>query len=77
MNLQGQTIAKIQQMPDSLLQEVNNFIDNLLIKYRINSGKWTLEVEESIDMAESDFCDLFIFAPLHLCVRLTPPHQTK
>jgi len=40
MNLQEKTIAQIQQMPPSLLQEVSDFIDFLLIKHTGNN--WEL-----------------------------------
>jgi hypothetical protein len=57
MNLQEKTIAKIQQMPDSLLEEVSNFIDSLLLKHSSNNGELSLQVVESLDLAESDFSD--------------------
>lgn len=57
MNLQEIAIAKIQQMPEDLVQEVNNFIDSLLMRHRDNNREWLLEFEESLDITESDFSD--------------------
>ncbi|TAF12569.1 MAG: DUF2281 domain-containing protein, partial [Nostocales cyanobacterium] len=36
MDLREKTIAQIQQMPDSLVQEVSDFIDRLLTQYKID-----------------------------------------
>ncbi len=41
------TIAKISQLPESLVQEVSDFIDFLLLKYN----------SELPQLAESDFSD--------------------
>ncbi|TAF10567.1 MAG: hypothetical protein EAZ77_02765 [Nostocales cyanobacterium] len=57
MNLQEKTIAQIQQMPDSLVKEVSDFIDRLLIKDKNNQVEWSGNFGESIDIAESDFYD--------------------
>lgn len=57
MNLQEKTIAKIQQMPNYLVQEINDFIDSLLMKHKNNIGECLLNIEESLDLAESDFSD--------------------
>ncbi|MHC5833134.1 MAG: DUF2281 domain-containing protein, partial [Nostoc sp.] len=40
MSLQDQTIGKIRQMPESLVQEVSDFIDFLLMKH--SSKNWEL-----------------------------------
>ncbi|MEG4283123.1 DUF2281 domain-containing protein [Microcoleus sp. A006_D1] len=47
MTLYDITISKINQLPDSLVQEVNNFIDFLLLKYN----------SELPQLTESDFSD--------------------
>jgi hypothetical protein len=57
MNLQDQTIAKIRQMPESLLQEVSDFIDFLIIKHQSNKEREWLNLSESLDIAESDFSE--------------------
>lgn len=51
------TITKIQQLPESLVQEVSDFIDFLLMKH--DKTRWQLwthftEVEE---LVETDFTD--------------------
>ncbi|TAE58771.1 MAG: DUF2281 domain-containing protein [Nostocales cyanobacterium] len=55
MDLREKTIAQIQQMPDSLVQEVSDFIDRLLTQYKIDQGELYFNFGESIDIAESDF----------------------
>jgi hypothetical protein len=47
MSVQEQTIAKIRQLPEPLLQEVNDFIDSLLMKNDL----------ESREIVELDFSD--------------------
>lgn len=61
--MHDETIAKIRQLPDFLVQEVNDFVDFLLIKHRNSSGSETLcrsaasstQFAESLEIAESDF----------------------
>ncbi|MHC5936362.1 DUF2281 domain-containing protein [Nostoc sp.] len=57
MNLQDQTIGKIRQMPESLVQEVSDFIDFLLMKHSSNNGELWLQFSESVEIVESDFSD--------------------
>jgi len=51
------TIAKIRQLPELLVQEVNDFVDFLLMKS--DSTRWQLwtQFTEALDIAESDFPD--------------------
>jgi hypothetical protein len=51
------TIAKIKQLPESLAQEVNDFVDFLLM--RRDSARWQLwtHFTEVLEIAESDFTD--------------------
>ncbi len=57
MNVRDETIAKIRQLPDSLVQEVSDLVDFLLMKH--NSQRWQLwtQFAESLEIAESDFAD--------------------
>jgi len=57
MTTHDMTIAKIQQLPESLAQEVSDFIDFLLMKH--DRERWQLWVHfsEALEMAESDFAD--------------------
>ena len=57
MTAHDMTIAKIQQLPESLAQEVSDFIDFLLMKH--DRERWQLWVHfsEALEMAESDFAD--------------------
>ncbi|XWK87521.1 MAG: DUF2281 domain-containing protein [Phormidium sp.] len=57
MSIKEQAIAKINQMPESLVQEVSNFIDFLLLKRSENQWQLWLEYIESKKIAESDFSD--------------------
>ena len=57
MTVHDATIAKIQQLPESLVQEVNDFVDFLLM--RRDSARWQLwtHFAEALELAESDFAD--------------------
>jgi hypothetical protein len=51
------TMAKIQQLPEPLAQEVNDFIDFLLMKHdRTRWQLWT-HFTEAVEVTESDFAD--------------------
>ena len=57
MTVHDVTITKIQQLPESMAQEVNDFIDFLLIKRdRARWQEW-VHFAEAVEMAESDFAD--------------------
>ncbi|MCL1469100.1 DUF2281 domain-containing protein [Argonema antarcticum] len=47
MTVHDQTIAKIRQLPESLVQEVNDFVEFLLMRHN----------RELPEIAESDFAD--------------------
>lgn len=51
------TIAKIEQLPESLVQEVSDFIDFLLMKN--DKTRWQLwtHFTETLEVVESDFAD--------------------
>jgi len=57
MTVHDATIAKIQQLPESLAQEVSDFVDFLLMKR--DSARWQLwtHFAEALEIAESDFTD--------------------
>lgn len=55
INLRDKIIDQIRQMPDSLVQEVSDFIDFLLIKHSGNQWELWLEFKESLDIEEYDF----------------------
>jgi hypothetical protein len=57
INLRDKIIDQIRQMPDSLVQEVSDFIDFLLIKHSGNQWELWLEFKESLDIEEYDFSD--------------------
>ena len=55
MTVYDSTMTKIRQLPESLIQEVNDFVDFLLL--RSDSNLWPLwtQFTESLDVAASDF----------------------
>ncbi|NMG11313.1 hypothetical protein [Brasilonema sp. UFV-L1] len=57
MTVHDQTIAKIRQMPESLVEKVSDFIDFLLWKHSGKQWEVSLESAESREMVESDFCE--------------------
>jgi hypothetical protein len=60
MTVHERTIAKIQQLPESLAQEVSDFIDFLLVKQDNRRWQlWTL-FNETLDLSESDFSDYLV-----------------
>ena len=57
MTVYERTVAKMQQLPEPLLQEVSDFIDFLLVKHdRTQWESWT-RFREALDLAEADFSD--------------------
>jgi len=57
MTVHDVTIAKIQQLPEALAQEVNDFVDFLLVKR--DSARWQLwtQFNEALEIAESELSD--------------------
>ena len=55
MALYDDTIAKIQQLPEPLIQEVNDFVDFLLMKKDIDRWQLWEHFVEAQEIAESDF----------------------
>ncbi len=63
MNVREETIAKINQLPEELVREVNDFVSFLLTKrecaartLRDRRQLW-VQFAERIELAESDFAD--------------------
>jgi Protein of unknown function (DUF2281) len=57
MNLYDKIISKIRQLPEPLVQEVNDFIDFLLIKRNSYRAELWMQLTEALKIAESDFSD--------------------
>ncbi len=57
MTVYDMTIAKIQQLPESLVQEVNDFIDFLLTKHDETRWQLWMHFTETQEIAEADFAD--------------------
>jgi hypothetical protein len=60
MTVYDVTTAKIRQLPDLLAQEVDDFIDFLLLRH--DSTRWQLwtQFSEALEIAESDFADYLL-----------------
>ncbi len=57
MTVYEETVNKIHKMPESLVEEVNDFVNFLLMKH--NNTRWQLfnQFSEGFGMAESGFSD--------------------
>lgn len=60
MSVYNTTITKIQQLPAPLVEQVNDFVEFLLMKH--DSSRWQLwtQFAEAIEIAESDFSDYLV-----------------
>ena len=57
MSIKDTIVDKIHQMPESLVTEVSDYIDFLLLKHNsINWQSW-IQFSDSLKIAESDFSD--------------------
>lgn len=56
MTVHDKTIGKIRQLPESLVQEVSDFIDFLVWKHSSKDFSLSLDTE-SLELVESDFSD--------------------
>jgi hypothetical protein len=57
MSVYDETISKIRQLPESLIQEVNDFVNFLLLRSNTTSAELETQLPEAIEVAESDFSD--------------------
>lgn len=57
MNIHEETILKINQLPEPLVEEVRDFIDFLLIKQQRHQWELGHHFNESLEITESDFSD--------------------
>ena len=57
MTIQDVTVAKIQQLPASMVQEISDFVDFLWMKR--DSTRWQLWIHfaEALELAGSDLSD--------------------
>ena len=57
VTIHERTMRKLQQLPESLAQEVSDFIDFLLVKQ--DQTRWELwaHFNETLGLAEADFAD--------------------
>ena len=57
MTVYEETVVKIRELPEPLIQEVSDFIDFLQMKR--DSTRWQLWIHfaEALEIAESDFAD--------------------
>ena len=57
MSVYDETISKIRQLPESLVQEVNDFVNFLLLRSNTTRAEVETQLPEVIEVAESDFSD--------------------
>lgn len=57
MDMVNTTTIKLRQLPMPLVQEVNNFIDFLILKNNNQHWEAWTQFTESLSLAESDFSD--------------------
>ena len=57
MTVYEETIAKIRQLPEPLVQLVNDFIEFLLMKSDSRCAALWMQFNEALEIAESDFAD--------------------
>jgi len=57
MTAHDKTIAKIHQLPESLVQQVNDFIDFLLVRQDTIRWEQWMQFSESLELSNSDFSD--------------------
>lgn len=57
MSVYDEIISKIRQLPESLIQEVNDFVNFLLLRSNTTRAELETQLPEAIEVAESDFSD--------------------
>lgn len=57
MTIHEETIAKIQQLPESVVVEINDYIDFLLIKRNTYKNELWQQFRETLEIAELDLSD--------------------
>jgi hypothetical protein len=57
MAVQEETIAKIHKLPKPLVQQVNDFIEFLLMRSDSKRTALWMQFNEALEIAESDFAD--------------------
>lgn len=57
MTIYEEAIAKIQELPESMVSEINDFIDFLMIQRNSYKQELWQQFRESLDLAKADFSD--------------------
>lgn len=57
MSIKDTIVDKIQQMPESIAEEVSDYIDFLLMKHDSTNWQSWIQFSDSLKIAESDFSD--------------------
>jgi hypothetical protein len=57
MTLYQETIYKINQLPEPLVKQVNDFVDFLMMKQDLQKWELWMQFSESLEIAESDFSE--------------------
>jgi hypothetical protein len=57
MTVHEEAIAKIRQLPEPLVQQVNDYIEFLLMRNDSKRAALWMQFNEALEIAESDFTD--------------------
>jgi hypothetical protein len=57
MSVYDMTVTKIRQLPESLIQEVSDFVDFLLMRQDITRWQLWNQFTEALELSESGFSD--------------------
>ncbi len=60
MTVYDMTMDKIRQLPESLIQEVSDFVDFLLMKRDNIHWQLWIQFSEGLEIAESDMADYLL-----------------
>ncbi len=60
MTIHEETIAKIRQLPEPLVQQVNDFIEFLLMRNDSKRAALWMQFNEALEIAESDFTEYLL-----------------
>ncbi len=57
MSIYDVTVTRTRQLPESLIQEVSDFVDFLLMKQDVTRWRLWNQFTEALELSESDFSD--------------------
>jgi len=57
MSIYDVTVTRVRQLPESLIQEVSDFVDFLLMKQDVTRWQLWNQFTEALELSESGFSD--------------------